>query len=110
MTGSEFAILYSTFPDRAAAEKTARALVDAGLAACVNIFAPMTSVYRWQGKLETTTEVAVFIKTRRALMDEAISTARATHPNELPCFLAIPVDGGSADYLSWLRTETPQAG
>ena len=63
MTDSEFVFLYSTFPDEASARRVAEALVRAKLAACVNIFAPMTSIYEWQGKLETAAEFAALIKT-----------------------------------------------
>lgn len=105
---SEFVFLYSTFPDAASAKRAAQALVTAGLAACVNITAPMTSVYEWQGKLETGAEVAAFIKTRRSLADRAIAAARPLHPYALPCFLILPIEGGSADYLDWVRTQTRQ--
>ncbi|MDE2267124.1 MAG: divalent-cation tolerance protein CutA, partial [Alphaproteobacteria bacterium] len=74
MADSEFVFLYSTFPDEASARRVAEALVQARLAACVNLSAPMTSIYEWQGKLETGPEVAAFIKTRRALVDQAIAT------------------------------------
>ncbi len=106
MSDSEFVFLYSTFPDEASARRVAEALVNAKLAACVNLSAPMTSVYQWQGKLETGPEVAAFIKTRRALVDEAIAAARPLHPYTLPCFLILPIEGGNADYLAWARTQT----
>ncbi len=106
MADSEFVFLYSTFPDEASAKRAAEALVRAGLAACVNLSAPMTSIYEWQGKLETGPEIAAFFKTRRALVDDAIATARPLHPYTVPCFLILPIDGGSADYLGWARTQT----
>ena len=71
----------------------------AKLAACVNIYPPMTSIYDWDGKMETATEVAAFIKTRRVLVDRAIDVARPLHPYTLPCFLVLPIDGGNDDYL-----------
>jgi periplasmic divalent cation tolerance protein len=106
MSDCEFVFLYSTFPDEASAKRVAEALVNAKLAACVNISAPMTSVYEWQGKLETGPEVAAFIKTRRALVEEAIAAARQLHPYTLPCFLILPIEGGNADYLVWARAQT----
>ena len=106
MTDSEFVFLYSTFPDEASAGRVAEALVGAKLAACVNIFAPMTSVYEWQGKLETTVEFAVLIKTRRALVEAAIAVARPLHPYSVPCFLVLPIESGNADYLEWARAQT----
>ena len=106
---SEFVFLYSTFPDEGSARRVAEALVTAKLAACVNIMAPMASVYEWQGKLETGPEIAVFVKTRRALVDEVIAAARPLHPYKVPCFLVLPIEGGNEDYLSWARTQTARA-
>jgi periplasmic divalent cation tolerance protein len=100
---SEFVFLYSTFPDREAAERVGRALVEAKLAACVNIFPPMTSIYEWDGKLETAPETAVLIKTRRDLVERAIAAARPLHPYSVPCFLTLPIEGGNEDYLAWAR-------
>jgi periplasmic divalent cation tolerance protein len=108
MDDSEFVVIYSTYPDAASAKKTAAALVEAKLAACVNIHSPITSIYEWQGRQEVTSETAIFIKTRRALAEIAITTARAQHPYTLPCFLALPIVGGNADYLDWLRQQTRQ--
>ena len=103
---TEFVFLYSTFPDEASARRVADALVSARLAACVNITAPMTSVYEWQGKLEAGPEVAAFIKTRRAAVDQAIAAARPLHPYTVPCFLVLPIEGGNDDYLAWARAQT----
>jgi len=103
---SEFVIVYSTFPDREAAEKTGRTLVEAKLAACVNILAPMTSIFEWEGALETASEFPVLIKTRRLLAGRAIEAAKALHPYTVPCFLILPVAGGNSDYLAWARAQT----
>lgn len=105
MNDSEFVFLYSTFPEEAAARRVAEALVSAGLAACVNIYA-MTSVYQWHGRLESGGEFAAFIKTRRALVDRAIEAARPLHPYDVPCFLVLPIEGGNDDYLAWARQQT----
>lgn len=105
---SEFVIVYSTFPDATSATAVAEALVRAKLAACVNLSAPITSVYEWQGKLETAPEIAVLIKTRRALADEVIAAARPLHPYSVPCFVILPIEGGSEDYLGWVRAQTHQ--
>lgn len=102
-------LLYSTFPDEKTARNVADALIEARLIACANIFAPITSVYRWQGKTEATSEVGVFFKTRQTLAQQVIRVARPLHPYDLPCFLLLPVDG-SPDYLRWIHEETAQPG
>jgi periplasmic divalent cation tolerance protein len=106
MRDSEFVFIYSTFPDQASALRAAQVLVEKKLAACVNIHAPMISVYEWQGKIETGPEVAVFIKTHRALADAAIAAARPLHPYTVPAFLLLPIEGGNSDYLEWARAQT----
>lgn len=103
---SEFVFVYSTFPDEASARRVAEALVRQKLAACVNIYPPMTSIYEWQGKLETGAEVAAFIKTRTSLIDDVIKTARPLHPYTVPCFLTLPIESGNDDYLAWARDRT----
>jgi len=106
MRETEFVFVYSTFPDEASARRVAETLVAQKLAACVNIYPPMTSVYEWQGKLETGPEVAAFIKTRASLVDDVIKTARSLHPYSVPCFLTLPIESGNDDYLAWARGQT----
>jgi periplasmic divalent cation tolerance protein len=108
-TGNEFCFVYSTFPDTESALAVGRALVDRKLAACVNVYPPMTSVYVWQGKQEETQEVAAFIKTRRSLVESAVAAARAQHPYTTPCFLVLPISGGNDDYLAWARNQTERS-
>lgn len=107
---SEFVFLYSTLPDRDSAERIARALVEARLAACVNIFAPMTSFYRWEGKLEAAHETTMMVKTRRTLADRAMKAARPLHPYDVPCFLVLPIEDGNEDYFAWVRAQTSSDG
>jgi len=103
---TEFVLVYAVFPNRAVAEKIARVLLDAKLAACVNILPPMTSLYEWEGKLQTSRETAATIKTRRSLAEKLIETARPLHPYTVPCFLILPVDGGNVTFLDWMRLQT----
>ena len=105
-SADDVCFIYSTFPDTEAALKVGRALVDAKLAACVNVYPPMTSIYIWQGKREEGPEVAAFIKTRRALVDDVIAMARPLHPYSTPCFLVLPILSGNEDYLAWARKQT----
>lgn len=109
MADSEFVFLYSTFPDAVVAARVGEALVRARLAACVNIYPLVQSIYEWEGKLENATEVAAFIKTRRERAEEAIAMARPLHPYSVPCFLVLPIEGGNIDYLAWARQMTEPA-
>jgi periplasmic divalent cation tolerance protein len=103
---SEAIVVLTTLPDRAAALELARELIARRLAACVNVLADCTSVYRWEGKVENATEVPVLIKTRAALYPEVEVAIRELHPYELPEIIAVPVGCGLADYLDWVSAET----
>lgn len=88
------------------AQSIARALVDERLAACVQIIGPVTSIYRWQGKINTAQEWQCWAKTRRDLYDRIEETIRRLHPYQVPEILALAVTAGSPDYLAWLAEET----
>lgn len=101
------AILVLThLPDRERAETLARALVTGRLAACVNVGAPVVSMYHWRGQFETAPEVPLVIKTRRALYGRVEAAIRAGHPYELPEIVAVTCTDGFAPYLDWIAAET----
>ncbi|MEJ5211786.1 MAG: divalent-cation tolerance protein CutA [Burkholderiales bacterium] len=99
-------LVISNLPDQDSAQALAQAAVTARLAACVNVMAPCSSVYRWQGRLESATEVPVFFKTSRERYAELEAFIRARHPYELPEIVAVPIETGLPAYLQWLAQET----
>lgn len=104
-------LVLTNLPDRPSAETLAHALIEARLAACVNILAPCRSVYRWQGSVETANEVPLLIKTTEANYAALEAAIRVGHPYELPEVIAVPITRGLPDYLAWLDAETrPTAG
>jgi periplasmic divalent cation tolerance protein len=104
---TQLAILVLThLPDHAAAMELARTLVTGRLAACVNVGAPVQSMYHWQGQIETADEIPVTIKTRAALYPRVEAAIRQSHPYELPEIVAVPLIDGSRPYLDWLAAET----
>ncbi len=99
-------LVLTNLPDATSARSLADVLVEARLAACVNILAPCRSVYRWQGQVEDAEEVPLLIKTtveHYAALEAAI---RRQHPYELPEIVAVPITHGLPDYLAWVATET----
>lgn len=102
----EVVIVLTNLPDRAAAVRLAQELVARRLAACVNVLAECTSVYRWKGGIENTTEVPVLIKTRAGRYAEVEAAIRELHPYELPEIIAVPVQHGFDEYLQWVTDET----
>jgi Uncharacterized protein involved in tolerance to divalent cations len=101
-------LVMTNLPDRPAAEGLADRLVADRLAACVNILAPCTSVYRWQGKLERAEEVPLLIKTPAALYGKVEQTIKECHPYELPEIVAVPLAAGLPAYLAWVAGETAE--
>lgn len=99
-------LVFTSLPDAASAEALANALIDQRLAACVNVLAPCTSVYRWQGATETATERPLLIKTTPARYAALEAAIRAHHPYELPEIIAVPVTQGLPGYLDWIAAET----
>ena len=93
-------------PDEGTAERIARELVGARLAACVNRLAGVRSTYRWNGALQDEPEVLLAIKTVKSCYEELEMRLKALHPYEVPEIIALPVLAGAAPYLAWLAEET----
>jgi periplasmic divalent cation tolerance protein len=87
------------------ADRIAQALIESRLAACVQVFGPITSTYRWQGQIETAEEWQCCAKSRQDLYPEIEAAIRRLHPYEVPEILAVAILGGNASYLAWLDGE-----
>jgi len=99
-------VVTTTIDDRSKAEGLARGVVQARLAACAQVGGPVSSVYWWQGEVETAQEFTVAFKTRSAVVDELVAHLKAEHSYDVPEILVTPVTGGNADYLTWIANET----
>jgi periplasmic divalent cation tolerance protein len=99
-------LVLTHLPDHESAMGLAHVLVTGRLAACVNVGAPVQSMYHWQGQIETAREVPVTIKTRAALYPRVEAAILASHPYELPEIIAVPLSDGLRPYLDWLAAET----
>ena len=84
------------------AERIGRALVAAGLAACVNVIDRVRSIYRWQGGIETDDEALLVLKTTTAAVPELDARLAEIHPYDVHELICLPVEAGSRDYLSWV--------
>ena len=107
----EYVIVLTTLPPDHDAAGFARALVEERLAACVNIWSEMESVYCWKDRIERDRERQIVIKTRAARVEAVIRRIEQLHPYEVPEVLVIPVLAGSERYLGWASgaTEEPNA-
>lgn len=99
-------VTLTTCPARDVAERIASALVEGHHAACVNIVPGLTSVYRWQGRIEQDTELLLVAKTTREAYPGLERTVLRLHPDELPEIVAVPVQGGLTGYLQWVGEQT----
>ena len=102
-SASDPIVVLITAPNREEAIRLADMLVGAHLAACVQIFPEMESVYRWEGKIERQPEILLLIKTTRDRFDELEREVRALHSYDTPEIVAVPIVAGSEPYLRWLR-------
>jgi periplasmic divalent cation tolerance protein len=98
--------VYTTFETEADARRVGEILVKERLAACVNLFDNIHSIYRWQGKVEQTSECAMFIKTRRGLVEPVLARTKALHSYDTPALVTLPLGEGDPDYLDWVRAQT----
>ena len=99
-------IVYVTAASVDEARAIARDLVERKLAACANIFPSMTSVYRWEGAVQEEQETAIILKTRAEKIDALSARVKEIHSYDCPCVVALPVDGGNQEFLSWILRET----
>jgi periplasmic divalent cation tolerance protein len=81
-------------------------LVEAKLAACGHTIHTITAVYHWQGVTENETQTRLALHTRTTLVPELTEAVKATHPDDVPCVIALPIHGGNPDYLQWIIDET----
>lgn len=103
---SEVLLVVTNMPDHDSAQHMATCLIENHAAACVNMMAPCTSVYRWQEKVESASEIPLLIKTTRSAYPRVEALIRAQHPYELPEIIAVSVETGLPAYLQWVATET----
>ena len=99
----DIVLILTTVASEAQGDTIAAALVDERLAACVNVLAPMTSIYRWNGTVERAVERQLVIKTTRERIAAVQRRVGELHEYDLPEFIVLPVADGSAPYLEWVR-------
>jgi periplasmic divalent cation tolerance protein len=103
MTMSMFVVVLVTTPDLKVGRKLARAALAARLVACVNLIPRIESHYRWQGKVESSLEVLLVMKTTAARLAALGDLVVARHPYDTPEFIVLPINRGNKRYLAWLE-------
>lgn len=99
-------LVQTNCPTEAIANSIALKMVEARLAACVNILPRIQSIYHWQGKVESTTEVPLLFKTTAANYPALEAAIKALHPYSIPEIIALPIEHCLPAYASWIVAET----
>jgi len=113
--GPDTIVVLITVPSQDVGGAIARAVVEEHLAACVNLVPGITSIFRWDGKVQTETEALLIVKTRPALFGDLAARVRTLHPYTVPEIIALPLAAGNQAYLDWVREsvrspdETPKS-
>lgn len=103
---TEARLIYITTDGVEEAKAIGRALVEARLAACVNILDPMISMYWWDGKVTDGRETVLIAKTTAAHTEALIARVRELHSYDCPCVVALPISAGNPAFLDWIVAET----
>jgi len=106
MEQTNYIVVFITVKDPEEAQKIAKALLKRRQAACVNIVAEVDSHFWWKDKLDSTKESLLIAKTKESLLPELIKSVKKIHSYSIPEIIAIPIVGGSRDYLEWIDSET----
>lgn len=83
-----------------------RQLVEDRLVACGHNIAPIRAIYRWEGQIHDDVQARVGLHTRASLVPRIVERAQRDHPDDVPCVIALPINAGNHDYLSWVVSET----
>lgn len=106
MNNHDIIIVFTHVPDMDVAKRMAQGLLNAKLAACVNISSATQSYYEWQGQLESATEFMLSVKTQKSLYAQVAQWLLAEHPYELPDILSFNVVDGLPAYMAWVHAQT----
>ena len=98
--------VYATFADAEQAARIGRTLVEERLAACVNILGPCRAIYRWQGAIEDSSEVAALFKTAETRAEALVARLSALHSYDVPAAAIWPIAGAPPAYAQWVADET----
>ncbi len=101
-------IVLITAPKEEEALVMAKAVVESKLAACVNLVRNIRSIYRWQGAIEDDSETLMVVKTRTSLLAALTEKVKELHSYDVPEVIALPIIGGSQEYIQWLNESTQQ--
>jgi periplasmic divalent cation tolerance protein len=95
---------YITTKNKSEAKKIGKILLQERLAACINIFDKMSSMYWWEGKIEEANETVLIAKTTKKLFPKLLNKVKSIHSYSVPCILQLEVKDGNKEYVKWLMS------
>jgi len=101
----EINMIYITAGSKDEAKRIGKALINARLAACVNIIENMTSMYMWDGKLQDDKETILIAKTTKERVPGLIEKVKSLHSYDCPCIVSLTVSDGNPAFLKWVANE-----
>jgi len=104
--GSEYIVVFITAASQEEARRISDILVNSRKAACVNVVPQVHSKFWWRGKIDSADEALLIVKTKSSLLNALVKLVKENHSYEVPEIIALPIVGGSKDYLNWLDEET----
>lgn len=102
----EHRIIYITTSNKEEALKIGKDLLEKRYIACLNIIDGMESMYWWEGKIESSKEAILILKTTVDFVEKIISQVKKIHSYSCPCILSLQIDNGNPEYLNWILQET----
>ena len=102
---STYVVLFITTGADEEAQLISRVLLEQKKAACINIIPKVSSLFWWQGKIDSARESLLVVKTRASLVEEVVELVKEIHSNDIPEIIALPIVGGNRDYLDWVGKE-----
>jgi periplasmic divalent cation tolerance protein len=106
MKDTKYLVVFVTVPSKEIGERMARSLVEAKLAAGVNLLPEVNSIYTWEGEVCYENEVLMIIKTQAKFFEILAESVRTMHPYEVPEIIALPIVAGDPNYLTWIAAVT----
>ena len=103
---TNYIIILCNTNSKDSAETIATYLIKGNFAACVNIIPKITSIYKWQNKIEKDEEFLMLIKTKKELFNEVKDKINILHPYEVPEIISINISDGNKEYLNWIQSNT----
>lgn len=104
--GDQYRVVLVTAPNMEAARDLAKATLESGLIACANILPQVESHFTWEGNVEAENEVLIIFKTTADRLEDFEAAVRRQHPYDTPEILAMPIESGLKEYLSWVTDST----